>query len=65
MRADAFPDIRLIRAGSFDVPNGFEPTANVWMCNAFSWDTPDLSLPQADQNMSAEEIAALAAKINS
>ena len=64
MRSDAYPEIRILRAGSFDDPQGFEPTANIWMCNAIPWDTPDLSLPQADQNMSSDEIAALAAKIS-
>jgi hypothetical protein len=62
MRADAYPDIRILQAGRFDDPGGFKPTANVWMCNALPWDKPDPALLQCERNMGENELASLLAQ---
>lgn len=36
-RAEGYPDIVLIKAGSADDPSWIEPTLHVWTCSALPW----------------------------
>ena len=60
---DAYPDIQIMRSGSFDDPSHFKPTANLWMSNALPWDKHDESLLSCEKNISDEELAELMATL--
>jgi len=56
MQADAFPEIRGIRAGSFDDPSGLTPSANVWLTSKLPWDVPDSTIPSYERNVTPEDL---------
>ena len=55
--ADAYPDIRGIRAASLDDPSLLKPVAHVWVTNLLPWDKLDPSLRQFDRNVSHDEMS--------
>jgi hypothetical protein len=61
MRADAFPEIRGVLAGSFDDPSALRPTANVWLSSKLPWDKPDGRLPSYAGNIDPADIEKLIA----
>ncbi len=58
-KAEEFPDMRFITAGSADDPSVLEPQADIWTSSAQPWDDMNPALPKYERMPTDEQIQEL------